>query len=132
MYVDASVKGNPGPSGLGIILLKQDLYEQISLPGVLISNHEAEFLALQTGLSIAIEKNLNSEIIYIYTDSKIVSQTIDQNHATSPSFTPYLNKINQLLEEFPLAIIQWIPERKNKGADNLARQGLQKYINEAK
>ncbi|MDN6754550.1 MAG: ribonuclease HI, partial [Enterococcus sp.] len=27
-----------------------------------------------------------------------------------------------------LLILQWIPEAKNKGADNLARQGLRKEL----
>ena len=39
---------------------------------------------------------------------------------------PYLSEFNELAPQFPLLVLQWIPEAKNKGADNLARQGLRK------
>ena len=40
----------------------------------------------------------------------------------------YLSEIKARLPLFDLVIIQWIPENQNKGADNLARQGLQKRL----
>lgn len=64
----------------------------------------------------------------LYTDSKVVAQTIDKNYTKNPAFSDYLTEIQCLLKQFPLAIIQWIPESQNKGADHLARQGLAKAL----
>ncbi|OUK39138.1 ribonuclease HI, partial [Enterococcus faecium] len=43
-----------------------------------------------------------------------------------------LQRIQELLSEFSLLILQWLPENKNKGADNLARQALHKQLKEKK
>ena len=63
-----------------------------------------------------------------YSDSKVLVSTVDKNHTENSSFFCYLEKIKQLLPNFHLLILQWIPENKNKGADNLARQALQKQL----
>ena len=64
----------------------------------------------------------------LYTDSKVVAQTIDKNHTNNPDFRKYLEEIQELLPYFSLLIVQWIPESQNKGADHLARQGLAKAL----
>lgn len=128
IYVDASTKGNPGPSGLGIILKDDHNYLQLykSIPGPL-SNHEAEFLALETGLEEALQRQLHKQNTFLFSDSKVVVETIDKNYSHNPLFKPYLKRIQELIQKFDLLIIQWLPEKQNKGADNLARQGLHKH-----
>lgn len=128
IYVDAATKGNPGPSGAGIQLINQHIYQQLSFPLPVLTNHQAEFLALQIGLEEAIKQELHHENTFVYTDSKVVAQTIDKNHTNNPQFKPFLTDIQPLLDTFSLIIVQWIPEKENKGADNLARQGLQKAL----
>ena len=128
IYIDASTKGNPGPSGLGLLYIIDDQQVQMALPASVMSNHEAEFLALQTALEFAIEKNWHHQTTYVYSDSKVVVQTIDKQYTHNKLFKPYLIKIEHLLQKFPLIFIQWLPEAKNKGADNLARQGLAKKL----
>lgn len=128
IFVDAATKGNPGPSGIGIILLTDTIYDQLHFPIPNMSNHEAEFFAVVKALEIAVEKELNTTTTFLYTDSKVVSKVIDSNYTKNPLFQPYLVKINELLAKFPLIIVQWVPENKNKGADRLARQGLQKSL----
>lgn len=128
IFVDAATKGNPGPSGIGIILLTDTIYDQLHFPIPNMSNHEAEFCAVVKALEIAVEKELNTTSTFLYTDSKVVSKVIDSNYTKNPLFQPYLVKINELLAKFPLIMVQWIPENKNKGADRLARQGLQKSL----
>ena len=81
VYIDASTKGNPGPSGGGILIVYQGKQEQLSIP-----------LSIGTNLQ----------------------------------------RIQELLSEFSLLILQWLPENKNKGADNLARQALHKQLKEKK
>lgn len=127
IFVDASTKGNPGPSGIGMILKDESHYLQLSdsikEP---LSNHEAEFVALETALTEAINRKLHNQNTFVYSDSKVVVETIDKNYSHNPKFKPYLIRIQQLMQRFDLLIIQWIPEKQNKGADNLARQGLHK------
>jgi ribonuclease HI len=68
------------------------------------------------------------QTILLYTDSKVVAQTIDKNYTNNPDFRKYLEEIQELLPYFTLLIVQWIPESQNKGADHLARQGVAKAL----
>lgn len=132
IYVDAATKGNPGASGAGIQLISENLYQQLSFPLPVLTNHEAEFAALELALLDVIKKDLNHQNTIVYTDSKIVAQTIEKDYTGNPLFSPYLKRFRELYPEFPLLIIQWLPEKENKGADNLARQGLQKALKNEK
>lgn len=132
IYVDAATKGNPGLSGAGIILISENLYEQISFPLSVLSNHEAEFAALELALTEAIKRDLHKQSTFIFTDSQVVAEVIDRNKTKNIKFLSYLNRIQVLLNQFTLIIVQWIPEKENRGADNLARQGLQKALKQGK
>lgn len=128
IYVDAASKGNPGISGGGVQLIGDDLYEQLSFPLPTMSNHEAEFAAFELGLQEAIHRQLHHQSTFIFTDSQVVAEVIDLDKTRNLQFLPYLERIRKLLAQFPLIIVQWISERDNRGADNLARQGLQKAL----
>lgn len=128
VFIDAATKGNPGLSGAGIVLIDAGKQTQISAPLPIMSNHEAEFASLILALEKLIEREKNNQSILLYTDSKVVAQTIDKNFTNNEDFSPYLHRFNLLERKFPLLVVQWIPEAQNKGADNLARQGLQKAL----
>ena len=127
-FIDASTKGNPGPSGGGIVLLSDQEQKQYHFPLVNMTNHQAEFAVFLRLLELLVENNLNEETIMVYSDSKVLVSTIDKDYTRNPDFETYLQTIQQKLPHFPLLILQWIPEKQNKGADHLARQGLQKAL----
>ncbi|AZP92786.1 ribonuclease HI family protein [Enterococcus mundtii] len=128
VYIDASTKGNPGPSGGGILIVADQQQEQLSIPLSFGSNHQAEFEVFLKTLEILKNRQKAEEIILCYSDSKVLVSTIDKNHTSNKDFLPYLEKIQSLLKDFSMLILQWVPESKNKGADNLARQALQKFL----
>lgn len=127
-YIDASTKGNPGPSGGGILLVDGQAQQQLHFPLPILTNHQAEFAVLEQLLIHLIEAEQTAETIMVYSDSKVLVSTIDKNHTNNSDFQAYLIRIQSLLAHFPLLILQWIPEKQNKGADHLARQGLQKAL----
>ena len=128
VYIDASTKGNPGPSGGGILIIADQQQDQLSIPLSFGSNHQAEFEVFLKTLEILKNRQMTEEIILCYSDSKVLVSTIDKNHTSNKDFLPYLEKIQSLLKDFSMLILQWVPESKNKGADNLARQALQKFL----
>lgn len=127
LYTDAAVKGNPGLAGVGIVITGQDVYEQLSIPlhGEW-NNHEAEWEAVYLGIQWLIEHKKTDQILSVYTDSKLVAESIEKNYVKRKSFSVYLEKISSGLEQFMFSEVDWIPEKENKGADNLARQALRK------
>src|SRR5699024_8105006 len=121
LYTDAAVAGNPGPAGVGILIVNDTEQKQVSIPlEGNWNNHHAEFKAVFLGLSWLIENNYTHEMIFCYTDSKIVAQSIEKEYVKNPITRQYLLDILELMVEFHFISMKWIPESKNKGADNLA------------
>ncbi|KGL40999.1 ribonuclease HI [Listeria sp. SHR_NRA_18] len=124
IYVDGASAGNPGPSGIGIVITADGTHEQISIPLGILSNHEVEFIAIKTALTKAIP--YNPTFIRLYSDSKVAIDAIEKRYAKNPLFQPHLDTILQLIDSIDLFFIQWIPSASNKKADDLARQAIQK------
>lgn len=78
IYVDGASAGNPGPSGIGIVITADGIHEQISIPLGILSNHEAEFIAIKTALTKAIP--YNPTFIRLYSDSKVAIEAIEKRY----------------------------------------------------
>lgn len=129
IYIDASTKGNPGPSGGGFMIIGEGLYVQKSFPFTQkLTNHQAEFSVLSSLLDYLLEENLVEHMITIHTDSKVVAQAIAKKFTKNSAFDSLVEEILTKLAVFPLLFLKWIPESQNKGADHLARQGLAKAL----
>ena len=129
IYTDAAVKGNPGPVGIGVVIVRDNDHIQLSFPlEQHLNNHQAEFQAVIHGLKYLIEKNWINELILCYTDSQIVALSIDKAHAKDSYFEKQLHKIKKMMQQFDYITVEWIHESQNKGADNLARQALRKKL----
>lgn len=133
VYTDASTKGNPGRSGIGIVIVGQDLHQQITKSvEEPLTNHQAEFQAVIFALEWLKEHHYQNELILFHSDSKVVVQTMMKQFTKNTDFLPFYQEIEQLLQNFELIEFKWIPESQNKGADNLARQALRKILNGGK
>ena len=129
VYLDASTKGNPGPSGGGLLIVGEDLHEQHAFVLPTLTNHQAEFAAMHHALEFLFNERMARPDDHAFIQTvKVVAQTIDKNYTNNPDFRKYLEEIQELLPYFTLLIVQWIPESQNKGADHLARQGLAKAL----
>lgn len=133
VYTDAAVNGNPGLAGIGIVVSGNGLYEQLSIPlSGNWDNHRAEWEAMRVALKwIEANQNLNS-LILLYSDSQIVARSISKKYVKNVNFKPFLNDCLASLNHFSFYEIHWIPEKQNRGADNLAKQALQKALNNQK
>ncbi|WP_413537814.1 ribonuclease HI family protein [Enterococcus malodoratus] len=125
VYTDAATNAEKSGGGILIIAEKQKQLA-ISLPET--DNHQAELAVILYALTYLIEHQLNDQTILLYSDSKTAIKILDQGQTKNKLFQPYLSEFNELAPQFPLLVLQWIPESKNKGADNLARQGLRKKL----
>lgn len=125
VYTDAATNAEKSGGGILIIAEKQKQLA-ISLPET--DNHQAELAVILYALTYLIEHQLNDQTILLYSDSKTAIKILDQGQTKNKLFQPYLSEFNELAPQFPLLVLQWIPEGKNKGADNLARQGFRKKL----
>ena len=75
MYTDGSARGNPGPGGLGVVLLFGAHRKEISEGYRLTTNNRMELLAVIRGLQALKREDL---IVRIFTDSKYVADAVNK------------------------------------------------------
>ncbi|GAF23900.1 MULTISPECIES: ribonuclease HI family protein [Shouchella] len=123
MSIDGASAGDPGPSGIGILLVYDDgQTEEFRYHIGLLNNHEAEFEAFIIALTIAKHKQLGH--LLVQTDSRLVSEAIEKRYVKRKQFDPYVKKAQELIEAFDLFFIKWVPSKQNKKADELARLAI--------
>ena len=126
---DAAVNGNPGKVGIGIEILyekQQFLFKENSEQ--LMDNHQAELWAIYRALIILQEKEWYQEMIFLNSDSKFAMMAIEKNYTKQVAYQEILKKVQEELQFFPQLFLEWIPEKENRGADQLARQALQQIL----
>ena len=127
---DAAVNGNPGKVGIGIEILykkQQFLFKENS--ELLMDNHQAELWAIYRALIILQEKEWDQEMIFLNSDSKFAMMAIEKNYTKQIAYQDILKKVQEERKKFPQLFLEWIPEKENRGADQLARQALQQILN---
>ncbi|MFD3446041.1 reverse transcriptase-like protein [Microbacteriaceae bacterium 4G12] len=122
VYIDGASKGNPGPSGAGIFIKGNGEAVQLSLPLGSMSNHEAEYHALLGALTYCIEHQY--KVVSFRTDSQLVERAIEKRYVKNKTYLPLLEQALELIEQFDLFFIKWIPSQQNKVADELARKAI--------
>ena len=126
---DAAVNGNPGKVGIGIEILyekQQFLFKESS--DQLMDNHQAELWAIYRALIILQEKEWHHDVIFLNSDSKFAMMAIEKNYTKQVAYQGILKKVQGELQFFPQLFLEWIPEKENRGADQLARQALQQIL----
>ena len=126
---DAAVNGNPGKVGIGIEILykkQQFLFKENS--ELLMDNHQAELWAIYRALIILKEKEWHQEMIFLNSDSKFAMMAIEKNYTKQIAYQDILKRVQEERKKFPQLFLEWIPEKENRGADQLARQALQQIL----
>lgn len=126
IFIDAATNQTTNTSAGGMLFLRNGQQLQKHVPLLAETNNEAEFEMMVKTLEFLVSEDFQNETIFIYTDSKIVMESLYKEYAKDSRFKVHLEIILKLSHEFPSLFIEWIEEKNNKGADNLARQALQK------
>lgn len=123
VFIDGASAGDPGPSGVGIFINYGDgQVEQLAIPIGSHSNHEAEFQALLHALKLGIERAWSN--VAFHTDSQLVDRALEKNYVKNTQFQAYLQEAQQLIAQFDLFFMKWVPSKENKMADELARKAI--------
>lgn len=122
---DGGSRGNPGPAGIGVVLLSEDGTQLITLGRFIgrATNNVAEYRALITGLEKALE--LGAKRISIRGDSElIVRQMLGQYRVKNPDLKELYNEAQALYRQFEHAKIEHNYREKNALADKLANLAM--------
>ena len=133
IYTDGGSRGNPGPAGVGVVISTSQgkvLKEYSSDIGVR-TNNEAEYEAIILALSkvkhlFGKEKTKNLEI-EVRTDSQLVARQLKGEYKLNEEkLFPLFIKIWNLKTELGKISFVEIPREKNKEADRLANEAMDK------
>jgi len=132
LLVDGASRGNPGPSGLGVVI-KDEHGKVIKEIGEYIgemTNNVAEYRALIRALEEA--KALRADSVEVRSDSALlVSQLQGSYRVKSPDLGPlYLDAI-RLLREFGRHRFVKVPRGQNAAADALANRAIDQAFPES-
>jgi len=124
---DGCSKGNPGHSGCGIVIYKNniEIYATSKYLGENKTNNEAEYSALILGLKKCLK--LNIKHLKVEGDSLLVINQINKKwKINSISLMPLYITINNLILKFDCIEFNHIYRNNNKRADELANYSLKK------
>lgn len=128
LFVDGASRGNPGPSGVGYVLLQDNIV--IREGGYFLgigTNNRAEYCALIVGLAAFkdfLKQTGKSGILTVYADSELLVRQVTGIYRVRNHTLQELWKTVHILLEGVTAHIEHIAREKNSHADALANEGI--------
>lgn len=124
-WCDGSAVPNPGRMGLGAVLIAPDgkRHALSQATHTIGCNNEAELRALMAAASEARARGATA--LQVYSDnSVVVAQLRDASAEPIARLAPLFDEARALLKGFDSVAVEWVPRRRNREADVLARAAL--------
>lgn len=124
IYIDGASKGNPGPSGIGIIIMQDgSVIRQIGRFIGPATNNVAEYTALVHGLQEGLL--LKADTVRIKSDSELLCRQMNKAYKVrNANIIGLYSQAERLLSGFKEVSIVHIPREQNAHADKLATQAV--------
>ena len=127
LYTDGASRNNPGPSGIGFSLQKDDV--AVCEQGFFVgnrTNNQAEYLALLVGIFYAKEFMKLGDKLAIYSDSQLLIRQMNRQYRVRDAQLQKLQMIAfELLQGYKFSFCH-IYREQNGRADELANRGVDK------
>lgn len=147
IYTDGGARGNPGPAGIGVVILRGYVFPEPSSTAVggvppvggrrvtddvlwehgeyigSTTNNQAEYRALIRGLEKA--KELGAVEVRCFLDSELLVKQLNREYRVrDQGLAPLFMKAWNLAQSFQRISFTHIPREKNKRADALVNRAL--------
>ncbi len=128
VYIDGASQGNPGHSGVGIVIFHHGLrIKNISNYIGKATNNVAEYTALIYALEEALL--LKAKSLKINTDSQLLARQLNKIYKVKHAgIIGLFNRATHLLTGFEKVVVNHIPREENKLADKLATQAINSFL----
>ncbi len=125
IYVDGGSRGNPGPSGVGVVILDANgkRLKEVSKYIGEATNNIAEYNALLYGLEEALMLRID-EIVVNLDSELVVKQLAGDYRVKDPGLKPLFERAMNMLKSFKSFEIRHIDREKNKEADKLVNRAI--------
>ena len=128
IYIDGACKGNPGPSGIGVVVCqKNQTVKNISVFIGQATNNIAEYTALIYGLQEGLI--LKAQKIKVNTDSQLLYRQIKRIYKIkNPGILVLYQQARHLLSGFNAVEFKNIPREENRLADRLSNLAIKQAL----
>lgn len=129
LYTDGGARGNPGPAGVGAVLLDHSgtVVQEISQYIGEATNNQAEYTALILGLEAASVSGITQ--ICVLADSELmVRQMKGEYRVKHPDLKPLYVKAKELASRFQEFQIRHVRREQNSHADALVNQAIDAHV----
>jgi len=128
IYIDGASKGNPGHSGVGIVIYKDGrLIKEVSNYIGQATNNIAEYTAFIYALEEALL--LKAETLKINTDSQLLARQINRVYKVKhEGLIGLYERAVRLLNGFEKVLVNHIPREENAYADRLATAAIKEAL----
>ncbi|MDZ7374766.1 MAG: ribonuclease HI family protein [candidate division KSB1 bacterium] len=121
IFVDGASRGNPGPSGIGVVIRDEEGEREWRVSEFIgeATNNVAEYRALLCGLRKAME--LACTEVEVRSDSELLVKQLDGRYRVrDPKLVPLWKEAVTLMSQFRAVKIVHIPREENREADRLS------------
>ncbi|MEX2394203.1 MAG: ribonuclease HI family protein [Actinomycetota bacterium] len=125
LYVDGAAFGNPGPSGIGVVLIVdgETVVARAEDAGY-GTNNEAEYRALLEGLNEALQRGIKH--LHVRSDSQLlVRQMLGEYKVKAKGLIPFRMEAEALRKRFDEITFEHVRRELNSTADALAKAGAE-------
>ena len=134
VYTDGGSRGNPGPSGIGVVICNntgQVIKEYKEFLGPRFTNNEAEYFAVISAMkkikSLFGKGKMKSLDIEFFSDSELVVKQLNGEYKIlNENIQPLFLLAWNAKQDFGKVSFNHIPRKQNKRADKLVNQALDK------
>jgi ribonuclease HI len=126
-HIDGGARGNPGPAGYGVVITDQAGHKVAALSEYLghQTNNYAEYSGLMAALKYAVKHP--SQALKVISDSELmVKQIRGEYKVKNPALQELHRQAKSLLAQLNWFSIQHVLREKNREADRLANEAMDK------
>lgn len=124
LHVDGASFGNPGPSGIGFVLLVSGESIERSADVGYGTNNQAEYRALLEGLREAAERGVKR--LVVRSDSQLLVRQMSGEYKVKHAGLRALKaEVDAVAQRFERVVFEHVPRERNERADELAKSGAE-------
>jgi dinuclear metal center YbgI/SA1388 family protein len=125
LYTDGGSRGNPGPAGIGAVLLspRGAVVDELAAFIGVATNNVAEYQALLAGLELALDREV--ERLDAFLDSElVVRQLLGRYQVKDATLKALHAQATHLMRQFHEIDVQHVPRAENTAADALVNKAI--------
>jgi len=131
VYIDGASRGNPGPSGIGVVVLDEEgkvLLEHYEFLGSGYTNNQAEYAALIKALEIC-STIFPKGVVHVFSDSELlVKQLTGRYKVRSQGLKELFRSAKEMERSFSRVCYHHVSRELNKRADELANKAIDEAL----